>query len=88
MRKTHVARLRKACTSAELIAWDGCHKIYLAMDPASAKVFDDYDIVVTRDEGEDFFEIINEWYEQSCMLKFVDSITNVEEYAAIVPQGS
>ena len=88
MRKTHAARLRKACNSAELIAWDGCHKIYLAMDPASAKVFDDYDITVTRDDEEDFFEIITGWYAQSCMLKFVQSITNVEEYANIVPQGS
>jgi hypothetical protein len=90
----HEAKVRKACATAQLIAWDGCHRIYLAMDDASAAEFDDYEIVVKRgqgfgdlDDSEDFYAVVFEWYVQSCPLRFIDAITNGKDYNVIVPQN-
>lgn len=80
------AKVRKACARAQLIAWDGCHRIYLAMDDASVAEFEDYE-TVTRDDGKDFYSVVFEWYVQSCPLRFIDAITNGGDYNVIVPQN-
>ena len=65
---------------AKLIAYDGCHKIYLAMDDESADDFrDDYDCIFEKLSPKSFYEIVKEWYEDSCGLRFVNAVWDKPE---------
>lgn len=61
---------------AILIAWDGCHKIYLAMDEDEARFFrENYQpAVVEGASPEEMIETINEWWDVSCSLRFVSAV--------------
>lgn len=79
-----------ALTTARLVAWDGCHKIYVAMDDTQAKWFreSDYDFIVSG-TPDDMMDNLIEWWEESCPLRFVQAVftTNGEDdYEVIVPQ--
>ena len=91
--------VREATYSAYLIAFDGCHKIYLAMDETQAAWFrENYNGAECDDrtfEGtpEQMFELLVNWYENSCSLKFIQSVTTNEEdpnegYTQLIPQGA
>ena len=61
---------------ALLAAFDGCHKIYLAMDEEEAKWFrENYEItfVGTPDE---LLATVMDWYEGSCFLRFVSAVSH------------
>ncbi len=59
---------------AILVAFDGCHKIYLAMDEEQAQFFRaEYPHVVERDY-ESMNEAIINWYEDSCSLRFINAV--------------
>ena len=63
---------------AKLIAYDGCHKIYLAMDDESADDFRaNYDCIVGLRKS--FYKIVKEWYEDSCGLRFVEAVWDKPE---------
>lgn len=69
---------------ALLIAFDGCHKIYLAMDEDQATWFRaNYNLVAcgnrTVEAGaEDLAATVREWWAKSCGLRFVHAVfTNV-----------
>lgn len=78
---------------AILAAWDGCHKIYLAMDEEQAEEFrEGYDIVVESADG-DLVETVAEWFESSCCLRFVNAVwTNHADpnagFVDIIAQGA
>lgn len=58
-----------------LIAFDGCHKIYLAMDEAEAKFFrSGYDFIKDNNSENDLMDILDDWYEGSCPLKFIQAV--------------
>jgi hypothetical protein len=67
-----------------LIAFDGCHKIYLAMDETEAKWFkENYNGAECDDrtfEGtpEQMFELLKNWYTYSCSLKFIQAVWSNE----------
>ena len=72
---------------ARAIAWDTCHKIYVLMD-------DEYDPLITWEEmsDEEMLATIQDWYEQSCGLRFVEAVrTNPknpnEGFITLVAQG-
>ena len=82
-----------------LIAFDGCHKIYLAMDETEAQWFkENYNGAECDDrtfEGtpEQMFELLKNWYENSCSLKFIQSVTTNEAdpnegFESLIPQGA
>lgn len=93
----------EATQSAKAIAFDGCHKIYLAMDDDQVRQFasygygedDDGSLLLKADEigsPEEMFLIIESWYEHSCFLKFVNAVyTNEEDpnagFVQVIPQG-
>jgi hypothetical protein len=67
--------------------WDGCHKIYLSMD--------EEDVAKMADYGYDFhepdFDLLKEWFDQSCGLRFVSAVhTNHDDpnagYESLIPQ--
>lgn len=91
--------VREAVQYAQLIAFDGCHKIYLAMDETQAQWFrnnyngtdgDDQNFTGTPDE---MYQRLVKWYEGSCFLKFIESVeTNEadpnEGFTNLIPQGA
>lgn len=68
-----------ACDSAHLVAWDTCHKIYLAMDEAQAEWFKNnpgYEVV--GGTTSEMFDTVLRWFYQSCGLRFVQSVKTVD----------
>lgn len=65
--------------NAHLVAYDGCHKIYLAMDEEEAEDFRaNYPHVVEGTAEEMLLAVIG-WYEKSCGLRFVSAVTTNHE---------
>lgn len=64
-----------------LIAFDGCHKIYLAMDEAEARLLKDeyeYEFTVANDGETNLMSTLDDWYASSCDLKFIQAVWNNE----------
>ena len=81
----------EATESARLVAWDGCHKIYLAMDETEEHWFAMYYSYVFRGTPEDMYRKALEWYDESCGLRFVSSVSHDAEdpnrgYTQLIPQ--
>lgn len=91
-----------ATDNAKAIAWDGCHKIYLAMDDEQVRQFksygygqDDDGSVLIMEEGvgsEAMYAYLMDWYEVSCFLKFISAVwTNEDDpnkgFVDLIPQG-
>jgi hypothetical protein len=83
-----------AVQDAHLIAWDTCHKIYLAMDEAEANWFrENYAPDVVTGTPEELLATLREWYENSCGLRFIQAVTRDEEdpnrgFTNLIPQGA
>lgn len=64
---------------AELVAWDGCHKIYLAMDEDEAESFREGYPHVFEGTAEEMLQTVIRWYEKSCELRFVQAVATHPE---------
>lgn len=85
---------------AHLAAFDGCHKIYLAMDEEQAEWFrKNYTGwgmvcgVTVEVDTEDLATVVREWYDESCGLQFVNAVfTNVDNpndgYVSLISQSA
>jgi hypothetical protein len=79
--------VRNALSEAKGMYWDGCHKIYLAMDDKEVDIFADYGY----DYHEPDFDLLRVWFEQSCWLRFVNAVSYNEKdpnagYEQLIPQ--
>jgi hypothetical protein len=64
---------------ANLIAFDGCHRIYLAMDEIEADFFrDTYAHTVEGVAPNAMLKKLREWYESSCSLRFIQAVWHDE----------
>jgi len=76
--------VKERVVDAKAIAWDTCHKIYLLMDDEQVeqmRVYE-YDPLITNEEKtpEEMFEILQEWFDDSCGLRFIQAVsTNYED---------
>jgi hypothetical protein len=65
--------------SAKAIAWDTCHKIYILMDSEQVDLMRGYgyDPLITADQmsADEMFGLVQEWYEDSCSLRFIDAVS-------------
>ena len=65
--------------SAKAIAWDTCHKIYILMDSEQVDLMRGYgyDPIITNEEmnPDDMFDLVQEWYENSCSLRFIQAVS-------------
>jgi hypothetical protein len=65
--------------SAKAIAWDNCHKIYILMDTEQVELMKEYgyEPLITADQmsGDEMFNQVIEWYEDSCSLRFIDAVS-------------
>jgi len=77
--------VEESAQSAILIAWDTCHKIYLAMDKTEADYF--------RAEYPEFYEgtpeqmvaKLHEWFDASCPLKFISAV-DAGDFTSLIEQ--
>lgn len=68
-----------AIGNAHLVAYDGCHKIYLAMDEIEADWFrENYEFIVEATPDE-MLAAVADWWDASCGLRFVSAVTHNEE---------
>ncbi len=80
--------VREATKTAKLIAFDGCHKIYIAMTDHDANWFyDNGSYTLVRQSPESMFHQLEKWYDKSCGLKFINAVHN-EDFIQLVPQGA
>jgi hypothetical protein len=65
--------------SAEGIAWDTCHKIYLLMDREQVELMRGYgyEPLITTDQmsTDEMFLLVEDWYEKSCSLRFIQAVS-------------
>lgn len=78
---------------AHLIAWDGCHKLYLALDEREAEWFRTSDYETIAGTPDEMLATLHLWYERSCPLRFIQSIvTNTDDpnagFTTLIPQGA
>ena len=88
-----LAPVENHINQAHLVAFDGCHKIYLALDEWEAKWFREEYPHVVEGSPDDMLSTVVGWWEESCFLKFVSGVTHNEEdpnagFINIVPQGA
>jgi hypothetical protein len=66
-------------SKAKGIAWDTCHKIYILMDSEQVELMRGYgyDPLITADQmsADEMFEVVEDWYESSCSLRFIDAVS-------------
>jgi hypothetical protein len=88
-----------AMESAKLVAFDGCHKIYLAMDDEQAEWFKkNYNGADCTDRNftsspEEMLKMVREWWDESCGLRFINAVETNEEdpnagFTTLIPQGA
>ena len=65
--------------SAEGIAWDTCHKIYLLMDREQVELMREYgyEQLITTDQmsTDEMFLLVEDWYDKSCSLRFIEAVS-------------
>lgn len=85
-----------AISQCKGIAWDTCHKIYILMDDQQMALMKEYGynplISASDSNPYDLFEKVQEWYEDSCALRFVNAVQTVDGdanlgFTDIIPQG-
>lgn len=67
---------------AKGIAWDECHKIYVLLDDRQMELMREYgyDPLISSDEmtPSEMSAQVEEWYEQSCGLRFITAVETTE----------
>lgn len=77
--------------SVDAIAWDGCHKIYLLMNKQQTYYMQDYPMLLRAEHAsvEGLMLTIQEWYDDSCPLVFIqgcDGPMEETEFVSYIPQ--
>ena len=79
--------------NATLVAWDTCHKIYVALDATEARWYENnYNETFTGTQDE-MTEKLWEWYTDSCSLKMIDATSwdtehQNSKFISVIPQGA
>jgi len=86
--------VEEAVKDARLIAWDTCHKIYLAMDEEQFEWFHEhggYELITGTPN--ELLATLRQWFTDSCPLKFISAVTTNHEdpnagFESLIPQGA
>ena len=88
--------VKERVSEAKAIAFDTCHKIYLLMDNEQVELMRTYgyDSLITSEEAtpEEMLAPLQEWYEDSCGLRFIDAVSTNHEnpnagFETLIGQG-
>ena len=63
-----------AMCDALLVAWDGCHKIYVALDDEQARWFEENYEYSVRGTSDEMLAALDCWYINSCGLRFISAV--------------
>jgi hypothetical protein len=93
VRMNKETEIKRALASAKAIAWDGCHKIYVAMDEHEMRTFESYgyDPLIPVTDIDEAYRTLCEWWDRSCGLRFISAVsTNLadpnEGFIDLIPQ--
>jgi len=83
--------VRSACHRGKLVAWDGCHKIYVALDDIEARWFEENYPNTFVGSPDDMVLKIVEWYDASCPLRLVSGVRHNDDdpnagFVDLIPQ--
>ena len=90
-------KVQEATDHAALVAFDGCHKIYIALDQKEARWYLDNEWKTFIGPADAMTDQVCQWYEDSCSLRFIDATstsqnsTETEHYSdflRVIPQGA
>lgn len=88
--------VKEKVKDAKAIAFDTCHKIYLLMDNEQVELMREYGydpLITTKDSTpEEMLATLQEWYEDSCGLRFIDAVSTNHEnpnagFETLIGQG-
>ena len=88
--------VKEKVSEAKAIAFDTCHKIYLLMDNEQVELMRGYgyDPLITKEDAtpEKMLATLQEWYEDSCGLRFIDAVSTNHEnpnagFETLIGQG-
>jgi len=81
-------RVLECLPEVKLIAWDGCHKIYLALDDEAMVPFTGkdsaYETCIKKSPAE-YYKKLRKWYMGSCELRFVSGWRG-DDYVPLIGQ--
>jgi len=86
---------------AKAIAWDTCHKIYVAMDDQEVQILEEQgygDDMLTSSQlsPEEMYLRLRDWYDNACPLRFIEAVSTAtgsdsesreSQFHTLVPQG-
>jgi hypothetical protein len=72
-------KVRDNIGNTVLIAWEGCHKIYMAMDENTAGWYRDNYPHILEDKPEVMLNKLGEWWELSCRLRFINAVKSTND---------
>jgi len=81
---------------AVAITWDTCHKIYILMDETQVQLMISYGYNPIIRKGamttKEMLSTLQEWFEESCALKFINAVSTVEGdpnegFETLIPQS-
>ena len=89
------SKIKKALEDCDSMAWDECHKIYILMDSTQTNQMIEYGypqvILSTENKKSDMFNLIEDWFDNSCSLRFIEAITTDEDgkskFENLISQG-
>lgn len=82
-----------ALETADSIAFDSCHKIYVLMDLKQTEqmIGYDYAFVEPVTDADRALRLLKEWFDKSCPLKFIEQVSSkddgTEDWLTLIPQG-
>ena len=88
--------VKERVSEAKAIAFDTCHKIYLLMDNEQVDLMRGYgyDPLITKEDAtpDVMLATLQEWYEDSCGLRFIDAVSTNHEnpnagFETLIGQG-
>ena len=88
--------LMEVLGSAKAIAWDTCHKIYIAMDDEQVEKLIEYgyegDMLTSNSlTPEEMYDTLLDWWDNACFLRFIQSVTTTADpndgYVDVIAQG-
>ena len=75
-------RVADAMGEARLVAWDGCHKIYVALDEEQARWFEENYEYSLRGTDDEMLSALDCWFTNSCGLRFISAVSTLADYTA------
>lgn len=84
-------KVHEAIGDAVLVAWDGCHKMYVALDEVEAQWFRESYPHVVEGDADVLLATLEKWWDASCGLRFINGVsrnpeTGDSDFTALIEQ--